>query len=174
MFVKQIEMREALRLAGEGKDIMLLAPKVPRPEKWEDYYPVTLQEFLEGCTYFRQELAMKNPEFETAVQDMASEDAAETAADSDKFHQSRSEEPEAPAEPSGGDHEKTSGNVGAGAKRKKIDVGKLKALRNAGWSMKNIAVEFGVAESTIYNYLKKLEEDETVKRIAESGKGDKE
>lgn len=63
--------------------------------------------------------------------------------------------------------------MGTGAKRKKIDVGKLKALRKAGWSMKNIAVEFGVAESTIYNYLKKLEEEETVKRIAESGKGDK-
>lgn len=63
--------------------------------------------------------------------------------------------------------------MGAGAKRKKVDIGKLKALRKAGWSMKKIGEELGISEGSVFNYLKKLEEDEVVKRIAKSGKGDK-
>ncbi len=43
-------------------------------------------------------------------------------------------------------------------KKKPLDVGKVAALRNAGWSMKKIADEMGVSEATIYNNLKKLEE----------------
>lgn len=36
-------------------------------------------------------------------------------------------------------------------------MGKVQALRNAGWSMKKIADEMGVSEGTIWNNLKKLE-----------------
>jgi DNA-binding NarL/FixJ family response regulator len=43
-------------------------------------------------------------------------------------------------------------------KRKEIDLGKLMALRKAGWSMKNIGIELGCSEGTIFNYLKKMEE----------------
>lgn len=43
------------------------------------------------------------------------------------------------------------------AKRKPLDMGKVQALRNAGWSMKKIADEMGVSEGTIWNNLKKLE-----------------
>lgn len=45
----------------------------------------------------------------------------------------------------------------AKAKRKSLDMGKVQALRNAGWSMKKIADEMGVSEGTIWNNLKKLE-----------------
>lgn len=41
--------------------------------------------------------------------------------------------------------------------RKVIDMGKVKALRKAGWSAKKIADEMGVCTSTIYNYLTKME-----------------
>lgn len=163
MFVKQIEMKEALRLAADGQEVMLLAPSTPTPENWMEYYPDTLQGFLEGCMYFRRELAMTNPEFEAVVQNMVSEDAAKTAAEPTEPQQDRSEES---AEPSEGGQEKPSGNVGAGAKRKKVDIGKLKALRKAGWSMKKIVVEFGVSEATIFNYLKKLEEKDDGKTDA--------
>jgi lambda repressor-like predicted transcriptional regulator len=44
-------------------------------------------------------------------------------------------------------------------KRKEIDTGKLMALRKAGWSMKNIGIELGCSEGTIFNYLKKMEEN---------------
>lgn len=45
-------------------------------------------------------------------------------------------------------------------KRKSLDMGKVVALRNAGWSMKKIADGMGVSEGTIWNNLKKMEEKE--------------
>ena len=68
--------------------------------------------------------------------------------------------------------EELTGKVSS-TKRKKVDTGKLLALRKAGWSMKKIGEELGISEGSVFNYLKKLEEDEVVKRIAKSGKGDK-
>jgi hypothetical protein len=38
---------------------------------------------------------------------------------------------------------------------KNIDIGKVQALRNAGWTLEKIADEVGVSVSTIYNMLKK-------------------
>ena len=39
--------------------------------------------------------------------------------------------------------------------RKPFDTGKLRALRNAGWSVAKIADEMGVSEQTIRNHMKK-------------------
>lgn len=39
--------------------------------------------------------------------------------------------------------------------RKPFDTGKLRALRNAGWSVAKIADEMRVAEQTIRNHMKK-------------------
>lgn len=44
--------------------------------------------------------------------------------------------------------------------RKKIDEGKVKALREAGWSQAKIADEMGVSQGTISSLLKKLQNDE--------------
>jgi hypothetical protein len=42
--------------------------------------------------------------------------------------------------------------------KKKIDIGKIRALRDAGWSLKKIAEEMGVASpQTIANHLKEVE-----------------
>ena len=40
--------------------------------------------------------------------------------------------------------------------RGKIDAGRVRALYEAGWSVKEIAGEFGVSEQTVYNWLKQL------------------
>lgn len=40
-------------------------------------------------------------------------------------------------------------------KRVKFDVGKLGALRKAGWSVSKIADEMGVSEPTVRNYMKR-------------------
>ena len=37
-----------------------------------------------------------------------------------------------------------------------LDDGKIKALREAGWSVAKIADEFGCVEQTIYNHLKDI------------------
>lgn len=41
--------------------------------------------------------------------------------------------------------------------RKKLDMGKVTALRNAGWSREAIAEEMGVSKQTIANRLKEVE-----------------
>lgn len=38
--------------------------------------------------------------------------------------------------------------------KKKIDIGKMKALRKAGWSYKKIADEMGISDKTVSNYLR--------------------
>lgn len=42
-------------------------------------------------------------------------------------------------------------------KRKRIDVGKVKALRNAGWSLQKIADEMGCCPQTVANVLNRDE-----------------
>lgn len=49
---------------------------------------------------------------------------------------------------------------GAPQKRAKIDMGKLKTLFEAGWKVKDMAIEFGVSEQAIYSRLKQLQEQE--------------
>ena len=52
---------------------------------------------------------------------------------------------------------------GGAQKRTKIDMGKLKALFEAGWKVKDMAVEFGVSEQAIYLRLKQLQEEKDEK-----------
>ena len=44
--------------------------------------------------------------------------------------------------------------VGQGRKRK-LDTGKMTALRNAGWSYEKIADEMGCSAGTVWNYFNK-------------------
>ena len=41
---------------------------------------------------------------------------------------------------------------------KKIDDGKIKALRNAGWTLKAIAEEIGCSQPTVLKHLRDMEE----------------
>lgn len=173
MLVKQIDRKTALELAAKGVTVNILAPSTPDPQEWMDYEPDTLDNLLDKCLFFRQVPAVENEAFEAAVRDMISEGCCENAADSDKALPGSQPEPGPSEEPSGGgSREEPTGKVSS-TKRKKVDTGKLLALRKAGWSMKKIGEELGISEGSVFNYLKKLEEDEVVKRIAESGKGDK-
>lgn len=43
--------------------------------------------------------------------------------------------------------------------RKELDMGKVKALREAGWSMEKIADEMGCAAQTIANHLREVEHE---------------
>lgn len=64
MFVKQIDMIEALRLAAVGQEINIMAPNTPEPKRWENYSPDTLQNLLDGCLFFRNEPATDNSRLE--------------------------------------------------------------------------------------------------------------
>lgn len=127
MFVKQIDEKTALELAAKGKEVLVMAPITTDPEKWIDYEPSTLGHMLEGCMFFRREPAM---EVESAGQTIEFDPAEPENA-----------QPDPPPPPTGKKAKKT------------VDVGKLIALHNAGWSVAKIADELGVSTRTVYNYL---------------------
>lgn len=66
MLVKQIDMAEALRLAGEGMEIKVMAPGDPELG-WKGLKPDTLQVMLQGCLFFRDEAA-ENQESDHVVE----------------------------------------------------------------------------------------------------------
>ena len=43
-----------------------------------------------------------------------------------------------------------------GGRKSAFDAGKVRALYEAGWAVREIAGEFGVSDQTVYNWLKKL------------------
>lgn len=51
--------------------------------------------------------------------------------------------------------------AGQGRKRK-LDTGKMRALREAGWSYKKIADEMGCSARTVWNFFNKDKEDKKV------------
>lgn len=154
MFVKQIDMKEAFRLADKGIEVKVLVPMEPG-DGWTGMTPDTLQNMLADVLFFRNEPALEKPEFEKFEPAFAMESVEGTSepAQEEETNTPPNDVPETPKK---------------GAKRKPVDTGKMMALRKAGWNMKKIADELGISESCVYNHLKRLEEEEAIKRIAES------
>lgn len=131
MKIKQIAIDEALELHKRGLMVGVLQPVVPEPKNLDDYEFLTLKKILSGCEFFRIVLEEEKRETEPkAVEEKAVMETKEKP------------EPPKPEAPN----------------KKQIDVGKMKALHNAGWSMKQIAEEMQLAPSTVCGYLKKMEE----------------
>lgn len=60
MFVKQIGTEEALKLAVKGREVLVMVPRFfDDGNGWTDYDTHTLAGMLEGCMFFRKELAME-------------------------------------------------------------------------------------------------------------------
>lgn len=131
MFVKQIDKKTALELAAKGKKVLVMIPG-GKDSGWEDMTPDSLEHMLEGCMFFRKEPAM-----EAELMELTVEPAGQTI----EF---------GPAEP--GNAQPDPPPTGKKAK-KTVDVGKLIALHNAGWSVAKIADELGISTRTVYNYL---------------------
>lgn len=51
-------------------------------------------------------------------------------------------------------------------RKRKLDTGKMTALRNAGWSYEKIADEMGCSAGTVWNYFNKDKEDK--KNVSEN------
>lgn len=68
MLVKQIDLKEALRLAAKGMEIKVLVPTGPGTG-WESLEPDTLQNMLADVLFFRNEPGLPSPEFEKVFQD---------------------------------------------------------------------------------------------------------
>ena len=50
MFVIQIDMIEALRLAAVGQEIDIMAPNTPEPKQWMDYSRMNQQRIIPGLS----------------------------------------------------------------------------------------------------------------------------
>lgn len=131
MFVKQIDKKTALELAAKGKKVLVMVPG-GKDSGWEDMMPDSLEHMLEGCMFFRKEPAM-----EAELMELTVEPAGQTI----EF---------GPAEPGNAQPDSPPNRKKA---KKTVDVGKLIALHNAGWSVAKIADELGISTSTVYNYL---------------------
>lgn len=132
MFVKQIDKKTALELAAKGKKVLVMVPG-GKDSGWEDMMPDSLEHMLEGCMFFRKEPAM-----EAELMELTVEPAGQTI----EF---------GPAEP---ENAQPAAPPPTGKKAKKtVDVGKLIALHNAGWSVAKIADELKVSVQTVYKYL---------------------
>ena len=137
MFVKQIDMAKALELAAKGMEIKVLAP-IGLEGGWENLVPDSLQHMLEGVMFFRTE-----PALEKEILPVVSR-----------------EEPEPPAEKSLSDLTKELKQARSAAKGKlDVDIGKMKALREAGWSYAKIADEMRISVGSVHNHLKQAEEE---------------
>lgn len=126
MFIKQVDEKTALELAAKGKEVLVMVPG-GKDSGWEDMMPDSLGHMLEGCMFFRREPAMEAGQIEPAGQTI-------------EF---------GPAEPGNAQPDSPPGKKA----KKTVDVGKLIALHNAGWSVAKIADELGVSTRTVYNYL---------------------
>lgn len=127
MFVKQIDEKTALELAAKGKEVLVMVPG-GKDSGWEDMMPDSLGHMLEGCMFFRREPAMEVDQVGSTGQTIEI----------------------GPAEP--GNAQPDPPPTGKKAK-KRVDVGKLIALHNAGWSVAKIADELKVSVQAVYKYL---------------------
>ena len=126
MFIKQGDEKTALELAAKGKEVLVMVPG-GKDSGWEDMMPDSLGHMLEGCMFFRREPAMEAGQIEPAGRTI-------------EF---------GPAEPGNAQPDSPPGKKA----KKTVDVGKLIALHNAGWSVAKIADELGISTRTVYNYL---------------------
>ena len=146
MFVKQIDMKKAFELAAKGMEIKVLAP-IGQEGGWENLAPDTLQHMLKGVMFFRREPALEN-EVLSVVPALVVPEPLEEKTLSDLTSELKQKLKQAElAKP-----------VKQAKGKLDVDIGKMKALREAGWSYAKIADEMRISEASVYNYLKEAEE----------------
>lgn len=65
MYVRQIDQNTALDLCKKGVEVKVLMADNDRD--WKGMIPDTLQNVLEGCMFFREELDSENQKLENAL-----------------------------------------------------------------------------------------------------------
>ena len=139
----QVSMNKALRAFLSGRMVKVVDFNAETVLSLEE----VLQRFEQGAVFFTETVAVENLDFSEAVEEMT-EDLPPAAPD-----------PEQSAPKKRG--KKTVDDVEREyANRKITDLKGLRALRDAGWSAKKLAEEFRCSEATVYNTLKRLEEQE--------------
>lgn len=135
--LREIGRKEALKAAADGKTVYVLLQDDVKGtgDLPSGYYHVhTIDEMMENSTFLiDRNAAMINPEFEQAVREMEEQGKNQSVPDTPLTENDKAEE----------------------GKRRKVDVGKIMALHNAGWSNVKIADEMSLHPITVGKYIKR-------------------
>lgn len=168
----QVSMNTALRAFLSGRTVKVVDFTAETIMSLQE----VLQRFSEGAVFFTETVATENLDFSEAVEEMTApaeniEQVVEQIIEQNAPNcvptapMSASATAEVPADdvpPKRKHWKKTVEEVEAEYQRRKItDLGRLKSVRDAGWSVKKMAEEFRCSEQTVRNTLKKLEAEET-------------
>ena len=137
MKIKQMGIDEAFERFKRGMEVGILQPVIPEPKGLGDYELMTLKKLLDGCVFFRI-----MPEKEE-IKDKQAEKAGSNPHDQEKEKtDTLSSNPDS-----------TDTAISKPGNKLKLDMGKMKALRAAGWTYKKIAEEMGISEGSAFKYL---------------------
>lgn len=128
--LRQVDLKRALELAWQGERVKILVPGA-LSGGWMDVSPGYLNDYLDGMIFFE----------DVTVTDVTHEPAP------DPEEREPLPEIETVSEPPLSEPPK---------KRKDNDMGKIRALHNAGWSQQAIADEMGVSAPTIKKRLEEM------------------
>ena len=137
MNIKQMGIDEAFERFKRGMEVGILQPVTPEPKGLGDYELMTLKKLLDGCVFFRI-----MPEKEE-IKDKLQEEA-----DSNPHDQEKEKTDTLSSNP-----DSTDTAISKPGNKLKLDMGKMKALRAAGWTYKKIAEEMGISEGSAFKYL---------------------
>jgi DNA-binding transcriptional regulator GbsR (MarR family) len=148
---KEIKLIDAVNRWGEGKDTLFLVPNVDS-EGHPYYVPNSFAKHMEK---------LSNSIF--LIED--DEDSVYSNIEKANRELNEAEEAAKPKQDVISEQKKehkVDTPISSNAKQAKIDIGKLVALNNAGWTVANIAGELRVSKATVYKYLKKIRDGEIV------------
>lgn len=163
----QVGIKKALKAYLSGKPVKVVDLSAETVLTLQE----VLQNFEAGCFFFIEQVAVENLEFSEAVEEMTADLPPIQKIDNEigdalgRVHESLGFIPGAPdpeqappQKPKKAHTKKTVEETEREYQTRKIDdLGKLRSLRDAGWSAAKIADEFRCSKVTVYNTLKKLE-----------------
>lgn len=163
----QVSMNKALKAFLSGRTVKVVDFNAETVLSLAE----VLERFSEGAVFFTEQVAVENLEFSEAVEEMTADLPPIQKIDNEigdalgRVHESLGFIPGAPdpeqappQKPKKAHTKKTVEEIEREYQTRKIDdLGKLRSLRDAGWSAAKIADEFRCSKVTVYNTLKKLE-----------------
>lgn len=139
----QVSLEKALRAFLSGRTVKVVDFNAETVLSLSEVF----ERFSEGVVFFAEVAATENIEFKEAVEDMV-EESRVAEAEAPKKRERKKNPDRKP--------NKTVSEIEAEyAARKITDIPKLKALRDAGWSVDAIADEFKCVRNTVYNTMKR-------------------
>ena len=146
----QVSMNKALRAFLSGRTVKVVDFNAETVLSLEE----VLQRFEQGAVFFTEQVAVDNLDFSEAVEEMT-EDLPPAAPDPEQNDTEEGQKVEYKAK---NRNNKTVEDVEREYQSRKItDIGKLKACRAAGWTLKKLADEFQCSTKTVRNTLTREE-----------------